>query len=282
MVDGGDGIDQWSANYSAATSRHRGRPDCQFPFRVAGSLSGIERLGYAANLYSSFNTGSGNDTIDTTALQLNDYIYTNGGDDRVTLRSGSDTVDLGAGTDTLALRWGNATGDMYYGPALGDLTYGSFTVFGGSEVMSVGFTGVERFDIESGSGNDAFTTGNGDDTIRSGAGNDHVSSRGGGIVIDMGAGNDAWGFDYRGSTSNITIDILNNVILGLGASSVAGVEALRSNTGDSYAYTGDGNDTVVTGTGSQIDYLQTGARKRPRHRLQWHGLGPDGHRGRRR
>ncbi len=190
---------------------------------------------------------------------MNDYIYTNGGDDRVTLRSGSDTVDLGAGTDTLALRWGNATGDMYYGPALGDLTYGSFTVFGGSEVMSVGFTGVERFDIESGSGNDAFTTGNGDDTIRSGAGNDHVSSRGGGIVIDMGAGNDAWGFDYRGSTSNITIDILNNVILGLGASSVAGVEALRSNTGDSYAYTGDGNDTVVTGTGSQIDYLQTGA-----------------------
>ncbi len=67
VVDGGDGIDQWSANYSAATSDIAVDLTANSLSGVAGSLSGIERLGYAANLYSSFNTGSGNDTIDTTA-----------------------------------------------------------------------------------------------------------------------------------------------------------------------------------------------------------------------
>jgi serralysin len=248
-VDGGTGTDEWSANFSDRTT------DITVNL-ASNTMTGIEVLGYGSNSASNFRTGSGNDTIVTTALAESDYIDTGAGNDRVTLRGGVDTVDLGNGTDTLVLRYAGLTQALFFGVSGGNVTDGQFS---GGAGFSVGFTGVERFDIQTGVHNDAFSTGSGNDTISTGDGNDIVNTYAGSIVLDMGAGTDRWGFDYRGSTANITIDIDTNVIRGLGASSVAGVEQLQGSTGDSNVYTGDGNDTVVTHRSAQVDFIVTGA-----------------------
>lgn len=257
IVKGGSGTDVWSADFSdRSTDITVNLAANSITGAGTSTMAGIEVLGYNPTPAGMFRTGSGNDTIDTTAVTHSDYIDTGAGNDRVILRGGVDTVDLGDGTDILALRYAGLTQALRVGVSGGAVTSGQLA---GGPGFSVFFAGVERFDIETGSGNDGFSVGNGDDTLRTGAGNDTVNTYAGEIVIDMGDGVDVWGFDYRGHAGDITIDIDANVILGLGASSVAGVEVLRGSTGDSNAYTGDGNDRVVTNRLAQVDIVHTGA-----------------------
>ncbi len=257
IVKGGGGVDVWSADFTDRSS------DIVVDLAAdlitgagAGSIGGIEVLGYGAQLAERFRTGAGNDSIDTTAVTRSDFVDTGAGNDRVVLRGGVDTVYMGDGTDTLVLRYGALTQALVFGVSGGAVTNGQFA---GGPGFSVGFSGVERFDIESGASHDSFSVGDGDDTVSTGAGNDTLNTFAGEIVLDMGDGVDIWGFDYRGHTGAITIDIDADVILGLGASSVAGVEGLRGSTGDSNAYTGDGNDRVVTHRTAQNDIVNTGA-----------------------
>lgn len=257
IVKGGSGIDVWTADFSdRSTDITVNLAANSITGAGTSSMSGIEVLGYSTSPAATFRTGSGNDTIDTTAVTQGDYIDTGAGHDRVTLRGGVDTVAMGDGTDALALRYAGLAQALVFGVSGGAVTSGQLS---GGAGFSVFFSGVERFDIETGASDDAFSVGNGDDTLRTGAGNDSVNTYAGEIVIDMGDGVDIWGFDYRGHAGDITINIDTNVINGLGASSVAGVEVLRGSTGDSNAYTGDGNDRVVTHRAAQNDVLHTGA-----------------------
>ncbi|MDC8774565.1 hypothetical protein, partial [Roseateles albus] len=96
VYDGKAGSDAIYADLSAASS------DISF---VAGS--GVNYAGQGSS-FSNFErlllrTGSGNDSIDSAALSMADYVELGAGDDTAKTGAGSDTVNGGAGDDTISL-----------------------------------------------------------------------------------------------------------------------------------------------------------------------------------
>ena len=108
-----------------------------------------------------FDTAAGNETI--TGSSADDTVTVTGGSDKVTLSAGTSddelVIDYGSSTLSITNTAANAIGD------------------GGSN--HVEFSGVQRFTIKTGSGDDNIVAGSGDNSITGGAGNDTIDGRGG-------------------------------------------------------------------------------------------------------
>jgi Ca2+-binding RTX toxin-like protein len=216
----------------------------------------------------------GSDTIDAL-----------GGDDRITVTNGSDTVAGGTGIDTLVIDYAAATARLLAtsGPNAGASGFsGNFSDFSG---RSVQYSGIERFHITTGSGDDEFATAGGDDEVRTGLGNDVVHVGRGFNIADGGGGEDGIGADFSDRAVGVTVDLRLAVTAGafgsftgfeyfttLAGSAfrdvVIGTSAARNETfllgdGDDEVTVFNGNDIVAGGAGIDtlvIDYSAATAR----------------------
>lgn len=230
-ANGGDGIDGFSADFSASSS---------------GVTFNLQTGASPGNAFTNFEwigdvTGTAfSDTIVTGSIVRNENFYGGDGDDSFTTVDGQDIFDGGIGNDTLIIDWSTLANDA------GNTGYGGFaySFVGGARLMRV--NGVEQFNITTGSGNDNITTGAGDDILDGGAGNDLLNGAGGTDTIS-----------YRSATSGVTVSLAlqsaaQNTI-GAGIDTLFGFENLSGSgfndtlTGSSIAnaiYGGAGNDTV--------------------------------------
>ncbi len=244
-----------------------------------GSVSGIEALGTVD--VALFQSGSGNDRIVTLGLTLNDLIATNSGDDSVLVAGGRDLVDLGTGNDLLIVDYSTVTyaistavpgrSNGFSGTLETGYAGQYFKADNGNVDNTVVFSGVERFQVTTGSGADFVWTGDGNDTINGGAGDDHLRTGKGADVIDGGIGVDRWEADKAalatGQGFTLDLTLLEQQGNYAGGGTVRGIEVLTLSTGagddlittldmflDDQVTTNDGNDTVrVAGGRDTID-----------------------------
>jgi Ca2+-binding RTX toxin-like protein len=142
---------------------------------------------------NTITTGGGEDEILT--LDGADTIDSGGGDDRITVTGGADTVDAGPGDDLLIVDYQAALTDVTGGVSSGNSATGYAGAIADLAGATVGFVGVERMSVTTGSGNDSVTTGGGDDSLYGGAGNDRFYLQLGGDDLASGdSGNDIFLF----------------------------------------------------------------------------------------
>ena len=254
-IDGGVGNDTWQADKSAATANIHIDLTAgaqTYSLTTGGPTATVQNI-EAVNL----TTGSGNDTIVTTSLNLADMVNTNDGNDTITVAGGSDTVDGGTGTDRLIVDYhGDANNvSVSVGLTVGpqDGFHGQYT---DSVSNSVSFGNIENFTVTTGSGTDSITTGTGDDVISLGDGNDSANTGSGLDSIDGGVGNDTWLADKSAATANINIDLTSvnpqtySLTTGGPTATVQNIEAVNLSTGS-------GNDTIVTTSLNLADTVNT-------------------------
>ena len=133
--------------------------------------------------------GPGPDTLNDTPAD--DTISGLGGDDTIIIsEGGDDDVDGGADNDTLVIDAGDDFNDITNdGGPTGSLATGYSGGFTDG-FNRVDYTGIERFVIQTGSGDDSIVTGDGDDVIRLGNGDDFAFAGGGNDNLRGGDGDD--------------------------------------------------------------------------------------------
>jgi Ca2+-binding RTX toxin-like protein len=176
-ADGGSGIDGISADLSAV-----GRVIWQLQYNLfwlpdVGSPSSEAFKDF--EYFVSVVTGSNNDALYTTGLALDDDITTGAGGDQIVVYNGHDVVRAGTGHDILSIDYSQATTDVLLTGFAASADGTGYDGRYGSGDRSVTFTGVERFGVETGSGNDV---------VRTGAGQDIVLTNGGDDFVDLGTG----------------------------------------------------------------------------------------------
>ena len=264
QADGGDGLDGISADMSnAAAAIHW---DLQ-----ANSYAGPEGTSFANfEYFGTVKTGSGNDRIITGLIAQSESIQTGAGDDYILVGGGTDSVAAGTGFDTLVVDYSSATARVIdNGPPSADGTNGGLQ--GGwynyTDGSSVNYSGIDRFLVRTGLGDDIITTAGGDDEISTGAGNDTVNGAGGNDLVDGGAGNDGLNggegedtLSYRSATAEVTVSLATAAAqdtLGAGVDTVLNFENLL---GSIFAddLTGNALANVLDG-GTGADVLRGGA-----------------------
>lgn len=198
------------------------------------------------------NISSGNETIIGTSRR-----------DLIHIAGGQDTVHGGAGNDLLSIYYVNDASSFV-------MANGNSTITDNINT-SVSFTGMERFDVRLGSGNDVIVLGAGADTIFGGSGDDSLDTRTGTAVVNGGNGIDRWSADLSAFSGSFTIDLslagLMNIGNGCTLDSVevmtitsgSGNDSLKSRaSGDPDTASNDiingfaGNDTVLVGGGQDM------------------------------
>jgi serralysin len=219
---------------------------------AAGTVSGVEQLGWRDIANGMFSSGAGDDVIVTQARFYNDWVVTNNGSDTVTVAGGRDLVAMGgqgAAGDKLVIDWSASSDLMVSGTFSKPDNTGYSGVFywqpNGDDGAHnrVDFSGVETFDITMGGGNDQIVTGDGNDTIRGGAGDDVINSGRGDDFIDASLGADHWIADKFYATDAIIINLQKagfSTYMTSGA--VRGVESMSF-------ISGSGADKITTGLG---------------------------------
>jgi Ca2+-binding RTX toxin-like protein len=212
-----------------------------------------------------------------------DVIHAGDGNDTIDVTNGHDLVDGEAGDDLLRIQWSAETAAITNGTAAAGYV---FRLVGGAG-RSVDFRGIERTEVEAGSGNDNFTmgstndrildgprnvTGNlptGNDTLGGGGGDDVIDVTNGNDKVDGGEGRDRVQINYYGSS----VPVISGVALpgfdyryesGAGRSiDLVGIEDIFINggTGNDIITTYGGNDLLGDGNGDVFDndILSSGA-----------------------
>jgi Ca2+-binding RTX toxin-like protein len=213
-------------------------------YRVTGVI--VDNDGPPAQLIGT----AGNDLLTGTAGA--DLIRGLGGDDVINPGIGDDEVAGGDGNDLLILDWSDSTS----GQGLSWLSYGSTGVDGkywDADGHSVTFSGIERFDITAGSGNDGIMVA-GFGTVDGGAGNDSIWIADQQVSADGGSGElDGLSVDLGRATTAINWSIPNNSYSGPAGQTFTNFEYLFGIT------TGSGNDRIETGHATVLDNITTGA-----------------------
>ncbi|HEX8233796.1 MAG TPA: calcium-binding protein [Caulobacteraceae bacterium] len=244
-VNGGGGNgDRWLADYSDTSANVVLNLNKALSTFVDGSqIRGIECVnltGSASGDLIITRTGAPDDGLSDTVRGFD-------GDDVIFVGGGIDSVDGGNGNDFLAIDYTNDTG--------------SFRVSGANISdffnTSVAFTGIERFAVNLGSGNDNIFTGAGDDALRGRAGNDTLSGLDGADTIEGGAGDDVLDggggdsdvLDYAFAAGGVTVSLNivgNQNTGGAGSDNIIGFENLTgSDHGDTLA--GNLDDNILVG-----------------------------------
>jgi len=272
-VDGGDGIDtlrigtllnNWSLSGGFFTE-----------FGVGGanwtvSASNVEQFDIiTARASSSATFGNGNDRLDASAVGYTGTgNYSMGaGDDTALFSRSYNTIDMGSGNDLMSIDY-SWTGNAVYltqGFA-GSLATGySSTYYIAGNPSQTSFSGVERFNIASGTGADTLQTGDGDDSIASGAGNDAVIAGAGNDIVDGGLGTDTLSIDLSDEAQGVAIDLsLAGAQQVGGTGSITGFESFAGSVkgsafGDSFIETIVSYDaTFDTGAGDDLVQVARG------------------------
>ena len=226
-----------------------------------GSFTGWAYVGFSSVEKFNITTGAGNDNI-TTGVG-DDIVNTGAGNDYVDIGSGVDSADGGADFDgisadfstlTTAITW-NLQTNLFTGG--GTRSFANFEYFGtittgsGNDVITSAASGRGET-VNSGLGNDRFTTVDGTDQFNAGKGNDT-------LVIDFST---AIGdiYNYSGPNFNTVDGGWDGYFAGNRAVGYASVENFEISTGignDTIA-TADGNDSVSTGAGNDNVNVGTG------------------------
>jgi Ca2+-binding RTX toxin-like protein len=182
-IDGGDGIDWWQADYSAATKA------ILFKLGVTNAISAVKLQAIDGIERISLITGSGNDTIRGGSQA--DYISTKGGNDIIDAGarvSGSDidVVDGGDGTDTLIV---DVSGETL-NTSVGTSASPTFFVRSDSGNYFVDAYNMEILRFNGGSGADTASGGADRDTLSGAVGDDVLSGGGAADVLNGDNGND--------------------------------------------------------------------------------------------
>jgi Ca2+-binding RTX toxin-like protein len=152
----------------------------------------------------NLTTGSGSDRItqgsiiNAAVFRSSDIFNGGAGDDFIDAGLGlNDRVDGGAGNDTLVVNYSadDVGGRMLYflGEATTNGVSGAITrnTGNGSDWLdSIGFVGIENFQITGTRLDDEIITWNGNDIINAGTGNDEISPGIGSNIVNAGDGND--------------------------------------------------------------------------------------------
>jgi Ca2+-binding RTX toxin-like protein len=181
VVHGGDGRDRLIVDYRNVSTG---------VVATKGSVTdgGTNSVTFDGFEYLTLITGSGADTVTTGP-----------GADEVEVTGGIDTVDAGAGPDLLTVDYAQLRTDFTGRLSAGNLARGYSGVVGDAAGHSVSFTGVERFfittglgndDVRTGAGNDFLSGGSGNDTLRGGAGRDGLAGSLGDDLLVGGPGGD--------------------------------------------------------------------------------------------
>jgi Ca2+-binding RTX toxin-like protein len=158
--------------------------------------------------------------------------------------AGNDTLIGGGGTDSLV---GGEGLDL----AIVDFSNATVAQNVGNTVTSTlsngtTFTGIEAFNLSTGSGNDTITlTGDYNDTISGGSGNDTISTGGGNDSLNGGAGNDS--LDAGAGNDTVIGGTGDDTLIG-----GTGNDSLDGGEGNDRINTGFGNDTVNGGAGTDV------------------------------
>jgi len=216
---GGSGIDGIAADFTSYTSAFSGLTETLGP---SGTWRNFD-------YFVDLKTGSTDDVVSTTALALDDKISTGAGNDRISVYNGNDIVDGGTGYDTLTVDWTGLSGDVVWAVPLTANAAGGWDGKLAGPGYSVSFTGIEVFNITTGSGNDVLAGGAAGDMLVGGAGAD---------TIDGGAGDD---FLFSGTAP---AGSLRTNPLAQSLDTLADHDVLRG---------GDGNDFIFAGYGDDVD-----------------------------
>ena len=195
----------------------------------------------ARNLFSRETAGSGSQSI-PPPLFVTDEHYA-----QIDGRYGDVHINAGPGTDLLHVLF---AGDGGSGPTTwgytggvggsGNFANGYNGTFTNNYGGTVNFTGVEQFDVLSGTAADNIATGDGADTVQTGDGDDILNTGKGIDVVRGGAGQDKWIADKAFATQAIVLNITQAGDLAyLGTGVVNSIESLSLRTGS-------GNDDIRT------------------------------------
>lgn len=198
VIDGGAGIDVWSADYSGSPASLSIQLSSTLNTNIvtegisAGKVSAvvknIERLNFVA--------GAGNDQISSGSYAYDDVIRAGDGDDDINVGTGGlDYVDAGTGIDSGQFDWSASTTTITVNPYYDD--------YSDLEGRLVNFDNVERFNLTGGSGNDYLAGDVYVDTLVGGAGDDELDGTSGGDQLTGGLGADI--FDVRSNSGELII-----------------------------------------------------------------------------
>jgi len=249
-LQGGAGNDRLDGGSGVNTVSGEDGDDLVLVFSGSGTLDG----GAGLDLLQVFLNDSSNDVVTLGgALQLGGYSAVNF--ERYDL-------DLGAGDDTLTVTAAALVGQNAYNGNLGDdllvadlsslttaITLTAFTngalSFAGA---SLALSGVERFILTGGSGNDTFEGGAGADSLLGGAGDDQIYAAAIGGIGEMAAstmrGGDGNDRLFATATFAFGDPVANDLLFG-----DAGDDVLSGFGGQDWLEGGTGNDTINGGSG---------------------------------
>jgi Ca2+-binding RTX toxin-like protein len=265
------GADRWAADKSAATLGMAIDliSDLASTYTIGGqeaAVVNVERLG-GDDRGDLFQSGSGADTLTTRYEFFHDHVSTNAGDDIVLVNGGRDVVQMGAGSDLLAVDW--SASDHEVGTRIFEVdAAGGYSGWMGHRVSEHGsyhrldFGSVERFRITGGAYSDYFVSGDAADTLSGLGGNDTIRSGTGADSIAGGSGVDRWLADKSAATSDMAIDLLNDVVsaftIGGQGAAASGIEMLGGDDRGELFLAGAGADTITTRYEHWHDYVSTG------------------------
>ncbi|HEX8365143.1 MAG TPA: calcium-binding protein [Allosphingosinicella sp.] len=247
QLDGGDGIDGFSADYSSSLADVVA--DLRLPLLPADRFRNFEYVG-------TLRTGSGADVVFTREVARDEKIFTNGGDDFISVENGADEVEGGSGFDTLFVNYIDATGPVVSGAPSGTLADG-YTGTVTSAGRSVAYSGIERLQLVGGAFND---------DLRGGAGIDTFNGNGGADTMTGGNGNDIYFVENAG---DVVVELAGEgtdeirTFLAVQNLASTNVENLRAMSGIDHEFRGnEGNNVVTGGAGRDVVYLQQGGNDR--------------------
>lgn len=240
VIDGGDGVDVWQADFSASgetiTVVLSGVQDKN---AVSGGISDGVTKAVVKNVERlSFVAGAGNDVISTGKFAYDDNLQGGDGDDTLDVGAGgSDYVHGGNGIDIGRFDWSSSTTRIGVDPYWDD--------YSDLEGHYVNFDFVEQFDLTGGTGGDYLAGDVYEDTLNGGAGDDELDGFGGADALTGGLGADL--FNIRSGSGE---DVIADFEAGKGLSDVVSFinnpftpmsfETIQQNLSQ------DGGDTVLT------------------------------------
>jgi Ca2+-binding RTX toxin-like protein len=254
QADGGDGIDGIAANMLRST-------DAIVWNLVTNSFSGMAGAAFSNfEYFAGLTTGFGDDVIITSALALNDDIFTFDGDDIVVLHNGFDVADGGGGTNIAVLDFTGtgAVRTMGAGRSGGafNLQYSN-----GAEMRAgfIGFTHVRVNTARVGDFDDQIQTLDGDDVVHTYGGDDIVDVGRGADRADGGAGVDSIAADLSNATGPIVWNLQTNSYSGPSGTHFTNFEAFTGQNPTIGIRTGSGDDDLTTGLLALYDTVDAGA-----------------------
>ncbi|MBD2470493.1 calcium-binding protein [Nostoc sp. FACHB-145] len=292
QVNGGAGIDLLDLDTTASTSNFT---ILYTSSSTGGTISNGTTTRNITNIEQArVTTGSGNDTINFSALASDITIQAGAGNDVITGTNNSnsffaDNLYGGSGNDTINGGDGN---DSFYGGDGNDILNG-----GAGDDTLYGEAGNDT--INGGDGNDTIYTGESIDQVNGGAGIDllnidttastsnftilYTSSSTGGTIsngtttrnitnieqarVTTGSGNDTINFSALASDITIQAGAGNDVITGTNNSNSffadnlyggSGNDTINGGAGNDSFYGGDGNDILNGGAGDDTLYGEAG------------------------